>query len=127
MVQVHRPRFFPFVAWLVEHSPTKGSVLQSLPRERDFDVINPRLGLTYPASQHISRAIYLHKLPRFSVGDNIFAPHQIKLSSSNSCWSLSSVKQPGELPGYVRYKQHARKQAAAPTRHRLPTRARPTS
>src|SRR6266508_2432432 len=46
MVQVHRPRFFPFVAWVVEHSPTEGSVLQSLPRGRDFDVINPRLGLT---------------------------------------------------------------------------------
>ena len=58
--------------------------------------------LTYPASQHISRAIYLHKLPRFSAGENISAPHQIKLSSSNSYWSLSSVKQPGELPGYIR-------------------------
>jgi hypothetical protein len=30
----------------VEHSPTEGLVLQSLPRVRDFDVINPRLGLT---------------------------------------------------------------------------------
>jgi hypothetical protein len=30
----------------VEHSPTEGLVLQSLPRAPDFDVINPRLGLT---------------------------------------------------------------------------------
>src|SRR5262247_1297924 len=58
--------------------------------------------LTYPASQHISKAIYHHKLPRFSAGENISAPHQIKLSSSNSFWSLSSVKQPGKLPGYIR-------------------------
>src|SRR5262249_59953648 len=47
MVEVHRPRFFPFVAWIVEHSPTEGSVLQSLRRGRDFEVVNPRLGLTY--------------------------------------------------------------------------------
>src|SRR6266511_2358864 len=47
MVQVHRPRFFPFVAWVVEHSPTEGSVLQSLPRGRDFDISNPRLGFSY--------------------------------------------------------------------------------
>ncbi len=58
--------------------------------------------LTYPASQHISRAIYLHKLPIFSVGENISAPHHIKLSSSNSCWSLSSVKQHGDSPDQVR-------------------------
>jgi hypothetical protein len=58
--------------------------------------------LTYPASQHISKAICHHKLPNFSAGENISAPHQIKLSSSNSYWSLSSVKQPGELPGDVR-------------------------
>src|SRR5215510_5044762 len=58
--------------------------------------------LTYSASQHISKAIYHHKLPRFSVGDDISAPHHIKLSSSNSFWSLSSVKQPGKLPGYIR-------------------------
>src|SRR5262245_32329449 len=47
MVEVHRPRFFPFVAWFVEHSPTEGSVLQSLRRGRDFEVVNPRLGLSY--------------------------------------------------------------------------------
>src|SRR5215510_8715917 len=58
--------------------------------------------LTYSASQHISKAIYHHKLPRFSAGENISAPHHIKLSSSNSFWSLSSVKQPGKLPGYIR-------------------------
>jgi hypothetical protein len=43
MAQVHRPCVFPFVAWFMEHSPTEGSVLQPLPRGRDFDVINPRL------------------------------------------------------------------------------------
>ena len=46
MVEVHRQGVFPFVAWIVEHSPTEGSVLQSLPRGRDFEVVNPRLGLS---------------------------------------------------------------------------------
>src|SRR5262245_43641166 len=55
MVEVHRQGVFPFVAWIVEHSPTEGPVLQSLRRGRDFEVVNPRLGFTYvPAAQHPS-------------------------------------------------------------------------
>jgi hypothetical protein len=54
--------------------------------------------LTYPASQLISRAIYLNKYPVFSVKEDIPAPHQIKLCSSGSTLSLLSVKQPGDSP-----------------------------
>jgi hypothetical protein len=54
--------------------------------------------LTYPASQLISSAIYHHKFPIFFGLENIPAPPQIKLSSSSSSLSLSSVKQPGESP-----------------------------
>src|SRR5215468_3555046 len=37
MTQAHRPRVFSFVAWIVEHSPIEGSVLQSPPRGCGFD------------------------------------------------------------------------------------------
>jgi hypothetical protein len=34
------------VAWFVDHASSQGSVLQSLSGQRDFNVINPLLGLS---------------------------------------------------------------------------------